>query len=92
MRSDSDYRKEYLDALRVYCWKHSSWDTDVVERYFQLLIDVNNPTILTHAVANILLPCLPLLDFCRSDADSDCSGLMDRIVEEAKRVLFLPLY
>lgn len=63
MDRKADFRNEYIEALRYYCWKHSIWDTEIVDRYFQLLIDVNNPSILTEAVTRILFVCLFLFHF-----------------------------
>ena len=60
MRDHSDYRVPYLESLNEYCWRHSLWDTEIVESYFQLLIDVNDPSILTQAVARILFVYLLL--------------------------------
>lgn len=61
MKEGSAFRKKYLDSLKEYKWKHSMWDTPIVEKYFQKLIDINDPSVLTLAVATTLYVCTLIL-------------------------------
>lgn len=84
MSKRHDHRSEYIRNLKYHMWSKGLWDQRIVDGYFQLLMDIDNPNVLAQAVTTVLLVLLWYFIF--RESGDDCNSFLERIRAAAAEV------
>lgn len=55
MNNNKNERVSYLKEMEYHMWSKGLWDQRVVDSFFHMLMDIDNPNVLAQAVTSVLL-------------------------------------